>query len=248
MKHIIKIKKFILISVLICPWQSFADLPVIDPVEIHQLYQQFQQLQKQYEVLNHAYKTAQDQLNTAQQQLGEAKQLVGDGEGHYGYGTILNSDDDLKNREWSPDNWQDALKGLSGGNPARYQQLVSNYKNANPTLSENDYEKGASKDKAIRYEKDIKTNQAVNVNTSYAFNDIKQHLENVHELSADIEKTENTKAAMDLNSRLLVELAYIQAQELKMQTLMNEQMAQTAADDIAEETAAAKYNAPPTPP
>ncbi len=84
MKRVIKIKLLILIPALICPWLSFADLPVIDPVEIHQLYQQFKQLQKQYDVLNHAYKTARDQLNTAQQELGEAKHLVGDAEGHYG--------------------------------------------------------------------------------------------------------------------------------------------------------------------
>ncbi len=115
-------------------------------------------------------------------------------------------------------------------------------------MSLQDYAKGASKDKAIRYEEDIKTNQAVNVNSTYAFNDIKQHLDNVHQLSAQIENTPNTKAAMDLNSRLLVEMAYIQSQELKMQTLMNEQMAQSAADDIAGETAAAKFMALPTPP
>lgn len=237
-------KKFILISstcLFFCFQHCFAVMPVVDIGAITQLANELKQLQKQYEVLNNAYKTAQRQLTQEQQ-------LVKDAEGHYGYGSILNSDADLKNREWSPDTWQSALKGLAGGNQARYQQLLSDYQKSNPTLTQQEYSKGASPDKAIRYQQDIQTNQAVNVNTTYAFNDIKTHLENVHQLSQQIEQTQNTKAAMDLNSRLLVELAYIQAQELKMQTLMNEQMAQQSADDIADETAAAKFNAIPKQP
>src|SRR5262245_58032794 len=89
----------VLLPVLICPTFSFADLPVIDPVEIQQLYQEFKQLQKQYELLNNAYENAKQQLSTAEAALSQAKQLVSDAQGHYGYGALLNSDADLKNRE-----------------------------------------------------------------------------------------------------------------------------------------------------
>ena len=111
-----------------------------------------------------------------------------------------------------------------------------------PTLSENEYEKGASADKAKQYKQQVETNRAVSVNAIYAFNDIKAQLKSVHDLSAKIEQAKNTKAAVDLNSRLLTEIAFIQIQELKMQTLLNQQLAQAGASRIADETQAAKFN------
>jgi len=50
---------------------------------------------------------------------------------------------------------------------------------------------------------------------------------------------------VDLNSRLLAEVAYIQIQELKMQTLLNQQLAQQASNRIFDETQNAKFNALP---
>ena len=137
------------------------------------------------------------------------------------------------------------MQGLSGGNPARYQELVSAYKANHPTLSKSAYEKGASKDKASVYNEDIQVNRAATVNASYAFNNIKSDLTTIHTLTGKIDQAKNTKAAMDLNSRLVAEDAYIQAQELKMQVLMNQQLAQENADNIADSTLSAEFNTIP---
>ena len=158
----------------------------------------------------------------------------------------MNGSQDLKNRQWSPDNWDSTLQGLSGGNPERYQELLMAYKQNHPTLSQKDYQKGASQTQAKVYLQDVQVNRAVKINATYAFNNIKTHLNTIHRLSEKIDLAKNTKAALDLNSRLTAELAYIQTQELKMQILMNQQMAQDNADTLAEKTQAAKFNTIPT--
>ena len=109
-------------------------------------------------------------------------------------------------------------------------------------MSQNDYKKGASDDKAKVYQQQVDVNRAAQVQASYAFNDINQHLQNVHDLSAQIEQAKNSKAAIDLNSRLVAELAYIEIQELKLQTLINQQQAEQESESIAGETQNAKFN------
>ena len=186
---------------------SYATFPVIDYSAIVQMIKEFQQLQKQYQVLR--------------QQLGQTQQLVKDAEGHYGFGSLLNQDDDMSAQRWSPNTWEDALQGLSGGNPERYQQLLESYQQTHPSLSREEYQAGASQAKAELYQQQRNNNRAASVNATYAFNEIQQHLDRVQQLSQKIESADNTKAARDLNSRLVTEMAYIQTQELKMQVLMN---------------------------
>jgi type IV secretion system protein VirB5 len=213
---------------------AYAVMPVIDAAAIVKLAQEIEQLEKQYDLLQSTYRNA-------QQQLDKAKQMVKDSEGHYGYGDLINSSQDLKNREWSPDNWDNALKGLSGGNPDRYRQLINDYQKNHPSLSQSDFQKGASLARANDYTQRIEVNRASQTQASYAFNDIKQHIENVHILSNEIEKSPNTKSAIDLNSRILTEIAYISIQELKMQSLINQQLAQQSASDIQAETEESKF-------
>lgn len=217
---------------------SFAMLPVVDAGAIANLIKNFNQLKSQYDLLRETYQNA-------QQQLEQAKQLTNDAEGNYGFGELFNNEQDLKNHAWSPDNWKSALQGLAGGNPARYQELVNTYQQDHPVLSQSNYEKGASPDQAQVYSQDVQVNRAATVNATYAFDNIKPHLDTIYKLSQKIDQAQNTKAAVDLNSRLLAEVAYIQTQNLKMQILMNQQMAQVNADTIAMKTASAKFNTLP---
>ena len=138
-------------------------------------------------------------------------------------------------------NYQRA-QGVSGGNPARYQELIKTYQQDHPHLSTSDYQKGASRDQAKTYARDVQVNRAAMVNATYAFNTIKTHLTNIHALSQKIDQTPNSKAAMDLNTRLITEVAYIQTQELKMQVILNQQFAQSNADALAAQSASAKFN------
>lgn len=235
-----KVAIFLVSAFALYSAQSFA-IPVEDFGAYTHMVQELSQLEKEYSLLQDAYKNAQDQL--AQQ-----KQLVSDSEGHYNVGSMLNGQSELTQREWSPNTWDAALHGLSGGNPDRYNQLLSDYKKNHPTLSAEEFQKGASGPLTQVYQQQINTNQAADVNATYAFNDIQQSLKNVHDLSDQIEKSPNTKASMDLNARLLAEVAYIQIQELKMQAILNEQVAQQNAEKISAETESAKFNRLPDEP
>ncbi len=243
--------KYILpvVSLLICS-SSYAIIPVIDGAAIAQAISQLKQLQEQYTTLNNTYKNAKKQYDTlkdtyenAQKQLDNVKQLKEFNNGHYNWGNLGNLTKDLTERKWSPGTWDDALKNISGGNPERYKELASKYKERNShLLSDEAFAEGASKEKLENYKKTKEVHRAASIQASYAFNDINKHLENVHKLSSQIEKADNTKSAIDLNSRLLAEIAYIQTQNLKMQALLNQQSAQNLAQELSSESESAAFN------
>lgn len=218
-------KRYLIFILGLLPCFSAFSFPVEDYGEWFRTAQEINQLSQNYTMLQNQYQTMKDQYGAMT--------------GHYGYGGLFNN---MQDREWSPNSWDDALKGLSGGNNARYQQLLAAYQANHQTLPTQEYQKSTSPSQAQVYQQQVQTNRAASVNASYAFNTIKSHLEKVQALSQKIESTQNTKAAMDLNSRLVAELAFIQLQELKMQTIVNEQLAQESSNSIAEKTDAAKFN------
>lgn len=197
---------------------------------------------KQLEELKQQYDTLQNAYNTAKSQLDSVNQLKSMNQGSYGFGTLSNSLSDLKERQWSPNNWNDALNNVAGGNPTRYKELVAAYERNHKTLDESAYKKGASDAQYALYKKNIAVNKAASVESTYAYNDINKHLKAIHDLSTQIEHAANTKAAIDLNSRLLAEIAYIQTQNLKMQALISQQLAQGSSNDIDIDSQIAKFN------
>lgn len=212
-----------------------AMTPVIDATAIAKLAKQLQEMQKQYKLLNSTYNNAQKQLNVA-------NDLKKFNSGHYKFGNLNNSLSDLKERQWSADHWDDALKNISGGNKTRYEQLVKAYEKNHRSLPDSVFIKGASSERLEHFKQNKAVNEAVSVQTTYAFDDINTHLTRIHELSQKIEETENTKSALDLNSRLIAEMAYIQVQTLKLQTLINQQTAQTGANELDETVDDASFN------
>lgn len=228
----------VLLETLFFSTAANAMLPVVDAGAIGNLVKNYMQLEKQYTLLQNTYQNEQQELN-------QTKALTNDAQGHYGFGGFMNGAQDLQQREWSPDNWKGALQGLSGGNPARYQELVHTYQQDHPSLSSSEYQKGASEAQSKVYSQDVQVNRATMVNSTYAFDTIKTHLTTIHALSEKIDQAPNEKAAIDLNARLLAEVAYIQTQELKMQILLNQQLSQSEADTIADKTETSKFNTLP---
>ena len=213
-------------------------LPVMDIGTITNLIKNFNQLKNQYDLLNDTYKNAKKELE-------QVKRLARNAEGHYGFGNFFNTVQDLQKHQWSPDTWESTLKGLSGGNSARYQELLKVYPAAHPFLSQSEYTKGASPEQAKHYLQDVQVNRAAMVSSTYAFDNLKNYLNTIYTLSKKIDQAQNTKAAIDLNSRLLTEMTYMQLQSLKMQILLNQQLAQAQGDIIAEKTASSNFSALP---
>jgi type IV secretion system protein VirB5 len=79
------------------------------------------------------------------------------------------------------------------------------------------------------------------------FNEINQRLKDIHTLSNNIDapKNANTKSAVDLNSRLVAELAYIGVMNLKLQTLISQQLVQTQANELADDSDMIRFNTLP---
>ena len=122
---------YLIISFIYRPFNntSYALWPVIDPTEIAKTVEVIQQLKQQYDTLKEQY----DQMKF------QYKAITG----NYGWGDLGNNLNDLRDRQWSANNWEDALKGLSGGNSKRYSQLWNQYKANHLILSEEDFSKGA---------------------------------------------------------------------------------------------------------
>jgi len=212
-----------------------AGTPVYDEASVAKLAQEVNTLSKQLDDLDGMYRTAKDEYD-------RTGQIQNELQGKYGYGGLLDGANDFAQRNWSPNTWDDALNGVAGGNQQRYNELKKSYDNRQETLTQTQYEKGSSKENAKDYQNQVNVNKTATVQGSYSFDDIKKHLDTIHQLTKKIDETTNAKAALDLNARLMAEVAYISTQQLKMQTIINQQIAQQGSSQITSETENAKFN------
>ncbi|HGO6825635.1 TPA: type IV secretion system protein, partial [Legionella pneumophila] len=95
---------------------------------------------------------------------------------------------------------------------------------------------------AARFKEDKAVNRAVMVQTTESYNEINKHMEALHKLSQQIEKTPNTKGAIDLNSRLITEIGFIQLMSLRLQALISQQAAQENLSALQDRAEMAKFN------
>lgn len=245
-----KIKAFIVLlaGVSVSPW-AHADLLGVEDAallaktieQVNTLYKQLETIEKTYSTTVQQYQATQSILNKAEAQLDSMNKLVSKNSGHYGYGDLNNSTSDLRKQQWSANRWSDSLKGQAGNDDGKYKKLSDAWQSNHKTLDEQTFKKGASGDVIQNYQHSTAVNRAAGVQSEYAFNEINASLERIHQLSQQIEKADNTKAAVDLNSRLLTEVAYLQTQNLKAQSLINQQLAQKQAVELSERASASQY-------
>lgn len=197
---------------------------------------------KQLDELRNQYAILKDSYAASQGQLENLKSLKEYNSGHYGYGAFDNGLDALKGWQNPADNWKEALENISGGNSERYKELVKSYEATHPMVSDEVFSKGSTPNQLTRYQYSKKVNKAISVETTKTFNELNMRLKNINKLALEIDKTPNTKSAMDLNSRLTAELAYINVMNLKLQTLLTQQVAQDSANDLAAEGEHVRFN------
>lgn len=228
-----KTRFFVLTFSLFFSSQTFAG------VGIHQLIrvalEHLNMLGKQYSVLFDTYQSAQAQLE-------HLKQLKEQHTGHYGFGQLQNDLDELKSWQSPVSTWQEALENLSGGNPTRYKALMAAYEQNHPALNTSSLEKHIKPQALSRFKEDKAVNRTVQVQSAEDYNNLNRHMATIHKLSQQIEKASNTKAAIDLNSRLLSELAYIELLNVRLQSLMNQQLAQENLGELQDRAELAHFN------
>lgn len=235
----IKFLKYVATALLVSYSTGSVALPVEDFGEWIRTVQVSAQLKDQMSTLLQQYQTLQDQYSQMKQQYSAST-------GNYGWGNWNNTQDILqKERQWAAGDWSSALKGMAGGNPARYQELLQEYETAHETMATNQFQNGSDTHLAASYQNEVETNEASATTATYEFNDINQHLNTLYQLGQQIENASSNsdlKAAIDLNSRIQLEIAYIAIEELRMQTILNQQMAEMQSARITAENEASTYN------
>ncbi|MFO2820579.1 type IV secretion system protein [Legionella pneumophila serogroup 1] len=230
-------KKALLFSMLLVLSPiSHADLLGVEDAQMIALsLKQLNELQEQYRILRDTYQSAQAQVENL-------NQLKSMNSGHYGFGDLNNGLDSLQSWQSPVSTWQDALQNLSGGNSSRYKELVAAYEKNHPDLDEASFKANTSPAQAARFKEDKAVNRAVLVQTTESYNEINKHMEALHKLSKQIEHSSNTKGAIDLNSRLLTEIGFIQLMSLRLQALMSQQAAQDSLADLQDRAEIARFN------
>lgn len=160
------------------------------------------------------------------------------GLGHMG--SILNDNATLQNRITNS-SWDDALRQISGGNVSRYNALKGSYEKRIKLMDPEQFQKGVDEGVAKSYKLTKDTTEASSINAEAEFNNITQEINNIHELSKKIDTAKTQKEISDLNARLTVELAYLQAESLRMQAIQNKQLSAKAAKELAAESFESEY-------
>ncbi|MBA2649674.1 MAG: hypothetical protein H0U75_08810 [Legionella sp.] len=224
-----------LLSLVLCNTTQADIMGVEDAQMILLAMKQLKELRDQYRVLQETYQNAKGQLDS----LNELKSM---NSGHYGFGDLNNGVDSLQSWQSPVSTWDNALQNLSGGNPERYKSLVDAYEKNHPALDEATYGRNTTAEKLSRFKEDKAVNRAVQVQTTKSYNEINEHMAALHALSKQIEKTANTKGAVDLNSRLITEIGFIQLMNLRLQTLMSQQVSQDSLAELQDRAEMAKFN------
>jgi len=162
--------------------------------------------------------------------------------GHYGYGNLFNDDEAKQAQTWSPDSWEDAISSEGGATNQQYQSLLDAYQQNHPSLSTEEMRLGADETYTSDYQQMVAVNQAANVQSTYEFNDINQHLHTIQALTDDIEEANDEKAIADLNARINAEAAYLSVEAIKMLSVLNQQYAQSVASQIVDRNQASIFN------
>ena len=216
---------------------------VYDDTSYQELVSEYDTLVDQYNKLQDMY-TSLKSIDTSGQNIHNDLNGLFEISGHpVGelYNDIGNEADSWK---WTANTWDDELKSLSGGNNTRYTQLKNQYQTYYPNvMSQSTYEKGSTPEAAQAYAQATTVNQTALTEASYQFSDLNNRLTEIQNLSKQIGSATTEKEALDLNSKLAVQQAYIQVEMLRMQTLVNQQFGQMQAEKLEGQAAVSKASA-----
>lgn len=238
-------KGFILLMMSFPVCSHAYDYIVFDPTVAAKIVDETQQDVKLFNETVQQGLDIKDQLETAKKQYDA---IVG----QYGAGTWnMQGQTFTNNWQWAATNWQDQLKGLSGGNSARYQQLLDQYKEANDSMTEDEFHKTFSAQTAKGLANQVSANQAVGTSSQLSFEKINDHVTELQQLSSQVESAgsnPNSKSAIDINTRAQIQNGLINAEMVRMQTAANNMAASQQAAQLAQAAESAKFNQIPTNP
>ena len=171
-------------------------------------------------VLSHIYGVNLDMKNINQDELQQLRDLSRGLTGTHQYGAQYN---DPNAFSWggSTDRWQDLLSLSNGGMAngplsSRMERLSRPFPIRDTLHSPNDRENEY-------YRLQAQTTLASRASSEVAFEQVNQEASVIHQLQSEIDRTPDTKSALDLNNRLLAEQNKLSIQETKLLVLLVQQ-------------------------
>lgn len=141
---------------------------------------------------------------------------------------LLNSNDFIELRRLIPENTMNLIDDISSGDlptsTRDYREILENIYDTYPSIqSGEEYtQRNRSRIRRDREELDNRKTSITVASTSYAYSALKQadeNLKNVESLMEELNRAEDMKGSMDLNTRVLAETAMLTNMLLKMQAM-----------------------------
>jgi len=117
--------------------------------------------------------------------------------------------DNLSSHTWSAGSWKSALSGVDN---------VENFKKENSDI----YQFSNQSSQQPEIESTLKTNSVLETESEEEYNRLGTYTKAINELSNKVQITANTKSALDINNKLLVEIAYLEVEMIHMQVISNQ--------------------------
>lgn len=196
-------------------------------------------------VLTQIYGVENQSLPASLQQLQNLNNSISNNlSGNFGYGNYLNTQNDLNQMQWSNSSWQDVLNLVGGGNTQQFAAAQQAYANLYPTVNSNQIGQTLTNNDLtrIQYQQANNINRAALAASSYSYNDINTHLQNIHNMLSMLESQPSEKAAVDLNTRLVAEISFIQLEMLKQQDIQTQILATNSQGNVNSLSDQSKFN------
>ena len=215
-------KKFLFaLSFLLVSQNLFAfGWPVID-------FQSIIELIKVYDTDKEILTNGVSELENAKSQLTSMTSLS------Y-YSNMFNTPEEVEARLYTAQSWQDALKGISGGNNQRYQQLLKSYETAHPEISAQDYRVSHTEKQFKQFDEHQKTVKTVAATSQTEYANTDTYMKNINAIGKEASSTNNTgvKTAIDLNTRMTEQLGYLIASNIRLQSVNNNLASSNAQESL----------------
>jgi type IV secretion system protein VirB5 len=215
-------------------------IPVIDIANLAQDIQQFTQLAAQ--------------LVRLEQQLAQAQQQYQSITGSRSMGGLFNSPLEQQMRQYAPGTWQQSLSVLQqGGNPgnaadvARAAQSFAQTQGITQTGAQVFPSRSGSNADATAYTSSTNATAAAAGLSQAAYNQTQARMQRVQQYLTQLNSTQDLKAAIDLNGRLLAEVNEALTQMIQLQAAQMQASGSANAANLrgtVEEAAFVPYNHP----
>ena len=171
---------------------AHAAWPVVDVSAIARLKLQLDQMKQQFDVMKKQYAEIQATKNAVT--------------GSYGVSNIANSLKDKATRRALPSTWQEVVSLQKSG---FYGQRQDYFSKLLPSIDVKLLSPDPKNRNVVSYQVSTSNTQAAFAATESIYNSIQNRLQTIEALTQEIDKTDNIKNSMDLNSRIAAENGFL---------------------------------------